>query len=59
MKCVSFYSGAMEPSFYGLGDLVLSTNYDTEPIRAGDVVVFEIEGRSISIIHRVIKVHQK
>jgi signal peptidase len=59
MKCVSFYSGDMEPCFYGRGDLILSTNYDTEPIHAGDVVVFGIEGRSIPIIHRVIKVHQK
>jgi len=48
----------MEPAFHR-GDLLLLTNYREEPIPAGDIVVFRIEGRDIPIVHRVIKVHQK
>ena len=48
----------MEPAFHR-GDLLLLTNYREEPIRAGDIVVFRIEGRDIPIVHRVIKVHEK
>ena len=48
----------MEPAFYR-GDLLLLTNYREEPIRAGDIVVFRIEGRDIPIVHRVLKVHEK
>jgi signal peptidase len=51
-------SGSMEPAFHR-GDLLLLTNYREEPIRAGDIVVFRIEGRDIPIVHRVIKVHEK
>jgi len=48
----------MEPAFFR-GDLLLLTNYREEPIRAGDIVVFRIEGRDIPIVHRVLKVHEK
>lgn len=48
----------MEPAFFR-GDLLLLTNYPEEPIRAGDIVVFRIEGRDIPIVHRVLKVHEK
>lgn len=48
----------MEPAFYR-GDLLLLTNHHDEPIRAGEIVVFKIEGRDIPIVHRVIKVHEK
>ncbi len=51
-------SGSMEPAFHR-GDLLLLTNYREEPVRAGDIVVFRIEGRDIPIVHRVIKVHEK
>lgn len=50
-------SGSMEPAFYR-GDLLLLTNYENEPIRAGEIVVFKIEGRDIPIVHRAIKVHE-
>ncbi|KRX80343.1 Signal peptidase complex catalytic subunit SEC11C [Trichinella sp. T6] len=49
-------SGSMEPAFYR-GDLLFLTNTD-DPIHAGDVTVFKIEGREIPIVHRVLKVHQ-
>lgn len=45
----------MEPAFYR-GDLLLLTNDYSDPIRAGDVTVFKIDGRDIPIVHRVIKV---
>ena len=51
-------SGSMEPAFFR-GDLLLLTNHREEPIRAGDIVVFRIEGRDIPIVHRVLKVHEK
>uniref|UniRef100_A0A915Q638 Signal peptidase complex catalytic subunit SEC11 n=2 Tax=Bilateria TaxID=33213 RepID=A0A915Q638_9BILA len=51
-------SGSMEPAFYR-GDLLLLTNDDSDPIRAGDITVFKVEGRDIPIVHRVIKVHEK
>ncbi|CAE1328939.1 SEC11 [Acanthosepion pharaonis] len=51
-------SGSMEPAFYR-GDLLFLTNYKDEPIRAGDIVVFKVEGRDIPIVHRVLKVHEK
>ncbi|KAL3125887.1 hypothetical protein niasHT_009416 [Heterodera trifolii] len=51
-------SGSMEPAFYR-GDLLMLTNDLDDPIRAGDITVFKIEGRDIPIVHRVIKVHEK
>ncbi|KAL3884354.1 hypothetical protein ACJMK2_024500 [Sinanodonta woodiana] len=51
-------SGSMEPAFFR-GDLLFLTNYQEEPIRVGEIVVFKIEGRDIPIVHRVIKVHEK
>ncbi|CAO4386580.1 unnamed protein product [Caenorhabditis nigoni] len=51
-------SGSMEPAFQR-GDLLILTNDLDDPIRVGDVTVFNIEGRPIPIVHRVIKVHEK
>lgn len=51
-------SGSMEPAFYR-GDLLMLTNDLGDPIRAGDITVFKIEGRDIPIVHRVLKVHEK
>lgn len=51
-------SGSMEPAFFR-GDLLMLTNDVNDPIRAGDITVFKIEGREIPIVHRVIKVHEK
>ena len=36
-------SGSMEPAFYR-GDLLFLTDDKEEPIRAGEIVVFKIEG---------------
>ncbi|CAL8471443.1 g10985 [Coccomyxa elongata] len=50
-------SGSMEPAFYR-GD-ILFLNMGKKPFRAGEVVVFNINGRDIPIVHRIIKVHEK
>ncbi|CAF4199923.1 unnamed protein product, partial [Adineta steineri] len=52
-------SGANDPAFNQRGDLLLLTNYHSEPVRVGDIVVFQVKGRDIPIIHRVIRLHEK
>ncbi|KAI9144055.1 hypothetical protein BKA69DRAFT_1057968 [Paraphysoderma sedebokerense] len=49
-------TGSMEPAFYR-GDL-LFLQMSSEPIRAGDIVVFKLEGKEIPIVHRVVRVHE-
>ncbi|KAG8381512.1 hypothetical protein BUALT_Bualt06G0129500 [Buddleja alternifolia] len=49
-------SGSMEPGFKR-GD-ILFLHMSKDPIRAGDIVVFNVDGRQIPIVHRVIKVHE-
>ncbi|CAL8471444.1 g10986 [Coccomyxa elongata] len=46
----------MEAAFYK-GD-VLFLNMGWKPFRVGEVVVFNLEGRDIPIVHRIIKVHE-
>jgi len=53
-----FYSGSMEPAFHR-GDLLFLTNYQDDPVRVGEIVVFKVEGRDIPIVHRVLKLHEK
>ncbi len=48
----------MEPAFQR-GDILFLDNHDTEPIRVGEIVVFNIKNRDIPIVHRVLKVHEK
>jgi signal peptidase len=48
----------MEPAFFR-GDLLFLTNYEDDPLEAGEVVVFKVEGREIPIVHRVIKLHEQ
>lgn len=52
------FSGSMEPAFHR-GDLLFLTNYQDEPVRVGEIVVFKVEGRDIPIVHRVLKLHEK
>ncbi|KAF1870696.1 hypothetical protein Lal_00026296 [Lupinus albus] len=44
-------SGSMEPGFQR-GD-ILFLHMSKDPIRAGDIIVFKIDGREIPIVHRV------
>eukprot|EP00239_Pterosperma_sp_CCMP1384_P000789 CAMPEP_0197850588 /NCGR_PEP_ID=MMETSP1438-20131217/15774_1 /TAXON_ID=1461541 /ORGANISM="Pterosperma sp., Strain CCMP1384" /LENGTH=173 /DNA_ID=CAMNT_0043463819 /DNA_START=164 /DNA_END=686 /DNA_ORIENTATION=- len=50
-------SGSMQPAFYR-GDILFLYLGDA-PIRMGEIVVFNVEGRDIPIVHRVIKVHER
>ncbi|CAD6270435.1 unnamed protein product [Miscanthus lutarioriparius] len=50
-------SGSMEPGFKR-GD-ILFLHMSKGPIRTGEIVVFNIDGREIPIVHRVIKVHER
>ncbi|KAF3453683.1 hypothetical protein FNV43_RR04124 [Rhamnella rubrinervis] len=50
-------TGSMEPGF-SRGDL-LFLSMSKSPIRAGEIVVFNVDGREIPIVHRVIKVHEQ
>lgn len=51
-------SGSMEPGFQRGDILFLTLKYD-DPFYPGDVVVFNIEGRDVPIVHRVMNVHEK
>ncbi|XP_026660126.2 signal peptidase complex catalytic subunit SEC11A-like isoform X2 [Phoenix dactylifera] len=50
-------SGSMEPGFQRGDILFLHMNQD--PIRAGEIVVFNVDGKDIPIVHRVIEVHER
>ncbi|KMZ65531.1 Signal peptidase complex catalytic subunit Sec11 [Zostera marina] len=50
-------SGSMEPGFKR-GD-ILFLHMNDNPIRAGEIVVFNVDEREIPIVHRVIKVHER
>ncbi|CAE7945397.1 Sec11c [Symbiodinium sp. KB8] len=50
-------SGSMEPGLQR-GDILFLTLFG-EPFKPGDVVVFQIEGRDIPIVHRLLNVHEK
>ncbi|KAK4747214.1 hypothetical protein SAY87_026251 [Trapa incisa] len=50
-------SESMEPGFKR-GD-ILFLHISEDPIRAGEIVVFNVDGRDIPIVHRVIKVHER
>ncbi|KAJ4708285.1 Signal peptidase I [Melia azedarach] len=49
-------SESMEPGFQR-GD-ILFLHMSKDPIRAGEIVVFNVKGRDIPIVHRVIEVHE-
>ena len=57
LQVVVVLSGSMEPGFYR-GD-ILFLNMGYAPIRTGEIVVFNIDGRDIPIVHRVIKIHDR
>lgn len=57
IQVVVVLSGSMEPAFYR-GD-ILFLNKGSAPLRTGEIVVFNIEGRDIPIVHRIIKFHER
>ncbi|XP_057864912.2 uncharacterized protein LOC131072694 isoform X2 [Cryptomeria japonica] len=50
-------SESMEPGFQR-GD-ILFLHMSKAPIRAGEIVVYHVDGKDIPIVHRVIKVHER
>lgn len=50
-------SGSMEPGLQR-GD-ILFLDMGARPVRAGEIVVFSLDGRDIPIVHRVLKVHER
>lgn len=48
-------SGSMEPAFQR-GDVLFLWNRDSQA-KVGDVVVYEIKGKTIPIVHRVLREH--
>ncbi|KAI3870046.1 hypothetical protein MKX03_017916 [Papaver bracteatum] len=50
-------SFSMEPGFKR-GDM-LFLHMNEAPIRAGEIVVFNIDGFKVPVVHRVIKVHER
>jgi len=57
MQVVVVLSGSMEPGFHR-GD-ILFLNMGLQPVRTGEIVVFNLDGRDIPIVHRVIKVRAR
>jgi signal peptidase len=51
-------SGSMETTMFR-GDLLFLTNYATDPIRVGEITVYQIPGKPVPIVHRALKVHEK
>eukprot|EP00922_Rhytidocystis_sp_ex-Travisia-forbesii_P003325 GHVS01004866.1.p2 GENE.GHVS01004866.1~~GHVS01004866.1.p2 ORF type:complete len:127 (-),score=24.10 GHVS01004866.1:29-409(-) len=49
------YSGSMEPGFFR-GDILFLSN--PPELTAADVVVFQVDGREIPIVHRIVSIHQ-
>mmetsp|Transcript_13325 Transcript_13325/g.15233 ORF Transcript_13325/g.15233 Transcript_13325/m.15233 type:complete len:153 (-) Transcript_13325:1224-1682(-) len=48
-------SGSMEPAVQR-GDILVLDNSQVTPIGVGEIVVFQIKGRDIPIVHRVLQV---
>lgn len=50
-------TGSMEPGFQR-GD-ILFLYMSNDPVHVGEIVVFNVTGRDIPIVHRVVEVHQR
>ncbi|ERM97718.1 hypothetical protein AMTR_s00121p00109560 [Amborella trichopoda] len=57
LPVVVVLSGSMEPGFKR-GD-ILFLHASKDPIHAGEIIVFNVDGEDISIVHRVVKVHER
>jgi signal peptidase len=50
------YSGSMEPAFQR-GDILFLDNQNTR-INVGEIVVYNVKGRDVPIVHRVLETHE-
>ena len=56
-QVVVVLSGSMEPAFQR-GDILFLHNGEKE-VESGDIVVFNLDGRDIPIVHRVLRTHER
>ena len=56
MPVVAVESNSMVPVFYK-GDILVLAGAGPDDLKVGDVVVYSVEGRSIPIVHRIIKMN--
>lgn len=50
-------SGSMRPAF-DRGDLLFLTNYQDDPLRVGEIVVYQLEDKGIPIVHRILRLYE-
>lgn len=50
-------SGSMEPACYR-GDILFLTMWGEDKLKAGDTIVFSVQGRGIPIVHRILNSHE-
>ncbi|KAJ7244887.1 signal peptidase I [Mycena rebaudengoi] len=50
-------SGSMEPGIYR-GDIIFLTNIFPQEYRTGDIVVYQLPGKQIPIVHRVVEARE-
>ncbi|GFS78203.1 signal peptidase complex catalytic subunit SEC11C [Nephila pilipes] len=48
----------MEPALRK-GDIVYSTNYEEDSLNVGDIIIFDVQGRGRSIVHRITYIQTK
>ncbi|MBN1896592.1 MAG: signal peptidase I [Candidatus Aenigmarchaeota archaeon] len=56
MPVVAVESNSMIPVFYK-GDILVLKGVPTEQLDVGDIVVYSVEGRSVPIVHRIVKIN--
>jgi signal peptidase len=49
-------SESMSPAFER-GDILFLENMHQSPLKSGDICVFNIKGKDIPIVHRIVKIH--
>lgn len=52
-------SGSMEPGYYRGDLLLLHRRLEEYPVQVGDVIVYNVKGRNIPIVHRVLRLHKR
>jgi signal peptidase len=55
-ECELSFSESMSPAFER-GDVLFLTMH-SDPLTVGDICVFNIKGRDIPIVHRILKIHE-
>ncbi|GFR11511.1 signal peptidase complex catalytic subunit SEC11A [Trichonephila clavata] len=48
----------MEPALRK-GDITFATNYKEDALNVGDIILFDVKGREIPIVHRIIQIQTK